>query len=45
LPITLMYVGGLKVAQTAVLIVSLPILLVGIVMSISLIKSLNEDHG
>jgi BCCT family betaine/carnitine transporter len=45
LPLTLMYVGGLKVAQSAVLIVSLPILLVGILMSVSLIKTLKQDHG
>ncbi|MEM8561823.1 MAG: BCCT family transporter [Pseudomonadota bacterium] len=45
LPITLMYIGGLRVAQTAVLVVSLPILLVGILMSVSLLKSLGEDHA
>lgn len=45
LPITLMYIGGLKVAQTAVLVVSLPILLVGILMSFSLLKSLGQDHA
>jgi BCCT family betaine/carnitine transporter len=45
LPITLMYIGGLKVAQTAVLIASLPILLVFFLMSYSLIKSLKEDYA
>ena len=45
LPITLMYVGGIKVAQTAVLVVSLPILFVGIAMSYALIKTLKQDHG
>ncbi|HEB28053.1 MAG TPA: BCCT family transporter [Porticoccus sp.] len=45
LPITLMYIGGLKVAQTAVLVVSLPILVVGIFMSYALVKTLKEDHG
>ncbi len=45
LPITLMYVGGIKVAQTATLVVSLPILIVGIFMSYSLVKTLKQDHG
>jgi BCCT family betaine/carnitine transporter len=40
-----MYVGGIKVAQTAVLVVSLPILFVGIAMSYALIKTLKQDHG
>ena len=44
LPISLMYVGGLKVAQTAVLISSLPILFVGVLMSVSLIKTLKQDQ-
>ena len=43
LPIALMYVGGLKVAQTAVLIASLPILFVGVLMSIALVRTLTED--
>lgn len=43
LPITLMYVQGIKVAQTAVLIASLPILVVGIAMSVSLTKSLRRE--
>ena len=43
LPITLMYIGGIRVAQTAVLLVSLPLLLVGVLMSVSLVRSLNED--
>ena len=42
MPLALMYVGGLKVAQTAVLITSLPILLVGIIMSVALMRSLGE---
>lgn len=45
LPITLMYVGGIKVAQTAVLVASLPILLVFFLMSYSLNKSLREDYA
>ena len=45
LPVTLMYIGGLKVAQTAVLIVSLPILLTGVISSFALVFSLREDHA
>ncbi|MEH6549860.1 MAG: BCCT family transporter [Pseudomonadales bacterium] len=44
LPLTLMYIGGLKVAQTAVLIVSLPILFVGFAMCYALIASLKSDY-
>lgn len=44
LPVTLMLVGGLKATQTIVLVVSLPILLIGIVMSFALLKTLNELH-
>jgi len=44
LPITLMYIGGIKVAQTAVLLVSLPLLGVGVLMSVALVKSLRQDH-
>jgi BCCT family betaine/carnitine transporter len=42
LPITLMYIGGLKVAQTAVLVVSLPILLTTVLSTVSLLLSLRE---
>jgi BCCT family betaine/carnitine transporter len=45
LPVTLMYVGGIKVAQTAVLVVSLPILLTGVLSAWCLVKSLQQDHG
>jgi BCCT family betaine/carnitine transporter len=45
LPLTLMFVGGLKVVQTATLLASLPLLVVGLVMSVSLIKQLAKDHG
>jgi BCCT family betaine/carnitine transporter len=45
LPITLMYVGGIKVAQTAVLVVSLPILFTGVLSAWSLVLSLQRDHG
>lgn len=44
MPITLLFIGGLKVLQVALLIVSLPILVVGVLMSISLVKSLQADH-
>jgi betaine/carnitine transporter, BCCT family len=43
LPITLMFIGGLKVMQVVLLIVSLPILVVGVFMCISLVKSLKEN--
>lgn len=42
LPITLMYIGGLKVMQATLLVVSAPILIVGMVMSVALVKSLRE---
>ncbi len=45
LPITLMYIGGIKVAQTAVLVVSLPILLTGVLSTWALVLSLKRDHG
>ena len=44
LPVTLMFIGGLKVLQTALLVVSLPILLVGVLMSVALVKSLRADN-
>ena len=43
LPITLMFIGGLKVMQVVLLIVSLPILIVGVVMCVALVRSLKED--
>lgn len=45
LPITLMYIGGIKVAQTAVLVVSLPILLTGVLSSVALLLSLKRDQA
>jgi BCCT family betaine/carnitine transporter len=42
LPITLMFIGDLDVIKSAVLIVSLPILLIGVRMVISLLKSLKS---
>jgi BCCT family betaine/carnitine transporter len=43
LPITLMFIGGLKVMQVILLVVSAPILIVGIVMSVALVKSLQAN--
>ena len=51
-PLTLMFIGrltgdpraGLTVIQTATLVVSLPILIVGVLMSVSLLKQLRKDH-
>jgi BCCT family betaine/carnitine transporter len=45
LPLTLMFIGGLTVIQSATLIVSLPLLAVGVLMSVSLVKQLREDCG
>jgi BCCT family betaine/carnitine transporter len=45
LPLTLMFIGGLKVIPSAMLIVSLPLILVGVLMSVSLVKQLEADHG
>ena len=45
LPLTLMFIGGLKVIQSATLVVSLPLTAVGVLMSISLVRQLREDHG
>lgn len=44
LPITLMFIGGLRVMQVTLLVVSLPILIVGVMMTISLVKSLQADN-
>jgi BCCT family betaine/carnitine transporter len=43
MPVTLMFIGGLKVLQVTLLIVSLPILAVCVVAAISLVKSLHAD--
>lgn len=43
MPIALMYIGGLRVMQVIVLIASLPILIIGVFMSISLVKTLKAD--
>ena len=44
LPIMLMYIGGLRAMQSVLLVVSLPVLVVGVLMSVSLVKSLKSDH-
>ena len=45
LPVTLMFIdGGLKVILSTTIIVSLPLLVVGVMMCISLLKMLREDH-
>lgn len=43
LPLTLMSIGGLRVIQTAALVVSLPLLVIGVLMSWSLTKQLADD--
>jgi BCCT family betaine/carnitine transporter len=44
LPISLLFIGGIKTMQSLLLVVSLPILLVGVLMSVSLVKTLRADH-
>ncbi|MGI9200383.1 MAG: BCCT family transporter [Woeseiaceae bacterium] len=44
MPITLLFVGGLRTVQVMLLIASTPILLVGVFMTYSLVKSLQQDH-
>lgn len=44
LPATFLFIGGITVLQTTLLVVSLPVLIVGIVMTVSLVKSLKTDH-
>lgn len=43
MPVALMYIGGLRVMQVVVLVASLPILIIGVFMSIGLVKSLKAD--
>jgi choline-glycine betaine transporter len=40
-----MFIGGLKVVQSATLIVSLPLIAVGVLMSVALVRQLRVDHG
>lgn len=44
LPLTLIFLGGLKTIQSATLIVSLPLILVGVMMAVSLVRQLQADH-
>jgi len=43
LPVLIMFVGGLQIIRSGVLIVTLPLLLVGVGMAVSLTKSLRSD--
>jgi BCCT family betaine/carnitine transporter len=43
LPITLVYLGGLKPLQSAVTLVSVPLFAVIVLLTLSLFKSLRED--
>jgi choline-glycine betaine transporter len=40
----LMFVGGLKAIQSVVLVVSLPVLVIGVSMTVSLFKSLRQKE-
>jgi BCCT family betaine/carnitine transporter len=44
LPVMLMFVGGLKAIQSVVLVVSLPVLVIGVAMTVSLFKSLRQKE-
>jgi len=44
LPIALIYAGGIREAQTAVLVVSLPLVATLWLAAIGLLRSLREDH-
>jgi choline-glycine betaine transporter len=44
LPILMMWVGGLQLIRSGVLIASLPLLFVGVAMAVSLRKSLRADE-
>ena len=39
-----MFIGGYEVLQTPVLVVSLPILGIGVLMSVALVKQLGADR-
>jgi choline-glycine betaine transporter len=40
-----MFIGGYEVMQTAILVVSLPILIIGVFMSVALVKQLGADQA
>jgi BCCT family betaine/carnitine transporter len=44
LPLTLMFLGGLKTIQSATLIVSLPLVFISVLMAVSLVRQLQMDH-
>jgi len=44
LPVALMFIGGYEVMQTTILVVSLPILGIGVFMSVALVKQLGADY-
>ncbi len=44
LPLSLLFVGGQRVVQTAALIVSLPLLVIGVLIAVSLMRLLRADH-
>ena len=44
-PITLLILGGLRSLQTAAVVVSLPLILIGILMCVSLVKGLREAEA
>jgi BCCT family betaine/carnitine transporter len=44
LPLTLMFLGGLTTIQSATLVVSLPLVFVGVLMAVSLVKQLQADY-
>jgi BCCT family betaine/carnitine transporter len=43
LPIFMMFVGGLQIIRSGVLVASVPLLVVGVAMAVSLLKSLRAD--
>ena len=45
LPIALIFVGGLDAAKSATLVVSLPLLIIGVAMAASLFRLLREDRA
>ena len=45
LPIALLVLGGLRSLQTATVVVSLPLIPVGVMMSVSLVRSLREEEA
>ncbi len=42
LPITLIYIGGLRTLQAAVVVASLPLLVVMVIMAIAFVKQIRE---